>query len=356
MLAVLHFQSQVRGCPVLVRTDNIASKAHVNRKGGTHSRSLMKETSLLFHWAELNLASLKLKHLYGHCDSRLDKPPKSQRGRVATESSSVQGRVSSLQSASDRYVWLKSTAQVGRFFALAMGEGAEASDAFQTLWPQGLLLYAFPPFSLIPLKKTGVQGSPNCTTMVQTSLVSRSVADGKGSGLDFPSTTRPTKSGSPGTSSARSIQTDLMAAERQALSACGYSFRVLNTWLSSRRVSTNQIYGCTWRKFWFGVRESACPISPSTGDILEFLQDVFDLWLSVNTLKRQLATLNSVLTAGGKQNSHPHIWKFLRRVFLLKPPMTHRFPTSDLHKVLTTLMGKPLALFHWSGSLLRCSF
>lgn len=61
-LALLHFLSRVNGQLVLVRMDNITSKAHVNQKGIIHSKSLMKEISLLFTWVEANLTSLRAEH------------------------------------------------------------------------------------------------------------------------------------------------------------------------------------------------------------------------------------------------------------------------------------------------------
>jgi len=53
------------GSHILVATDNTTVKCHINRQGGTHSRSLMKETVLLFSLAQNNSWSLRARHIAG---------------------------------------------------------------------------------------------------------------------------------------------------------------------------------------------------------------------------------------------------------------------------------------------------
>ncbi|XP_039189596.1 kelch-like protein 14 isoform X2 [Crotalus tigris] len=64
-LALHQFRHWIRGFHVLILTDNVASKAHVDCQGGTRSRSLMSEARLLGSWAESNLASLRAEHISG---------------------------------------------------------------------------------------------------------------------------------------------------------------------------------------------------------------------------------------------------------------------------------------------------
>ncbi|XP_013912125.1 PREDICTED: dystrophin-like, partial [Thamnophis sirtalis] len=47
---------------ILVLTDNTATKAYINRQGGTHSRSLMQEAEQLGLWAERHLLSIRAEH------------------------------------------------------------------------------------------------------------------------------------------------------------------------------------------------------------------------------------------------------------------------------------------------------
>ncbi|XP_060541827.1 uncharacterized protein LOC132710188 [Pantherophis guttatus] len=71
-LALLHFQNLITSCDVLVLTDNVTAKAHVNRLGGTHSRVLMDEALLLGLWAESHLKSLRADHISGEENSQAD--------------------------------------------------------------------------------------------------------------------------------------------------------------------------------------------------------------------------------------------------------------------------------------------
>lgn len=74
-LALLHFHHKVFKCHVLVRTDNMITKAYINQQGqeililtktkGTRLRSLMREAFFLFTWAEQSLLSVRVEHLAG---------------------------------------------------------------------------------------------------------------------------------------------------------------------------------------------------------------------------------------------------------------------------------------------------
>lgn len=83
---------------------------------------------------------------------------------------------------------------------------------------------------------------------------------------------------------------------------------------------------------------------PRNRDILEFLQDGLEMGLSAATLQRQATAIGSILRAGSghRVTSHPHIQRFLRGVSLISPPTVHRFPSWELTKVLSALMGPPV--------------
>lgn len=57
-LALCHFQWEIQGCHVLILTDNVATKAHINCQVGTWSRSLMAEAETLGRWAEKHIGSV----------------------------------------------------------------------------------------------------------------------------------------------------------------------------------------------------------------------------------------------------------------------------------------------------------
>lgn len=121
----------------------------------------------------------------------------------------------------------KSNTQVGRFFSRTMGEGAEAVDAFQTSWPEGLLCM-FPLFSVLQLTLRRIRDQGSRVLLIAP-WWPRHNKDGRMSRLDPTSKTSSTTSGSPDAYAARSIQADHMAAERQGLSVCRYPSRLLST-------------------------------------------------------------------------------------------------------------------------------
>ncbi|XP_034260139.2 uncharacterized protein LOC132711049 [Pantherophis guttatus] len=71
-LALRHFQDILLHQHVLVLTDNVTTKAHINREGGTQSRSLLKEMDNLFSWVENHLVSVRAEHILGASNVRAD--------------------------------------------------------------------------------------------------------------------------------------------------------------------------------------------------------------------------------------------------------------------------------------------
>lgn len=71
-LALIHFSKQLEGRNVLLRTDNIAAKAHLNKQGGSRSFSLHKEALILFAWVEKTVCSLRAEHIRGLENTQAD--------------------------------------------------------------------------------------------------------------------------------------------------------------------------------------------------------------------------------------------------------------------------------------------
>lgn len=60
-LALQHFTEGLKH--VLVRTDNISAKAHINKQEGSRSLGLHKEFLKLFSWAEKHILSIRAEHI-----------------------------------------------------------------------------------------------------------------------------------------------------------------------------------------------------------------------------------------------------------------------------------------------------
>lgn len=150
-LALLHFSHALSGRHVLVLTDNISAKAHVNREGGTRSHPLMLETEKLFRWAERHLLSIKADHTSGVANVCADwlsreqiDPAKWQlHPRIFREIASRFGAP-----VLDLFATYRN-AQLPHFISRFPHPLAEDYNALRCRWPQGLL-YAFLPIPLIP--------------------------------------------------------------------------------------------------------------------------------------------------------------------------------------------------------------
>lgn len=57
---------------MLSRTDNVGTKAYINRQGGTQSKALMKEAKRLCLWTEKLHLSLRAEHFAGAINVQAD--------------------------------------------------------------------------------------------------------------------------------------------------------------------------------------------------------------------------------------------------------------------------------------------
>ncbi|XP_060548605.1 uncharacterized protein LOC132712109 [Pantherophis guttatus] len=150
-LALRTFHHLVSNSHVLVLTDNITAKAHVNHQGGTRSLSLMSEVLRLGLWSEIHLASLRAEHISGVTNlqadwlsrQRLDHAEWRLNPRLFHQITTRFG-----MPVLDLFATLDN-AQLPRFISRFPSAQAEAVDALRSPWPPGLL-YAFPPVSLLP--------------------------------------------------------------------------------------------------------------------------------------------------------------------------------------------------------------
>lgn len=211
-----------------------------------------------------------------------------------------------------------------------------------------------PPVCLpsVPLNPTGAQKNQETTSNSypgDPQLATPTVVSNTDQSLDGPSPHSSIQIGhaSPGTAdtpSTGTVQVDSLAFERIGMRRKGYSQKVQDILLASRRQSTNKIYSRTWSKFATWCRSNDInPSRPKVKHILEFLQEGVEKGLSTNTIKRQLATISSILgpRKHGTISTHHDAKRFIKGLKLLNPPTVHRFPTWNLHLVLKVLMGQP---------------
>ncbi|XP_030008050.1 uncharacterized protein LOC115431636 [Sphaeramia orbicularis] len=150
-LALVHFLPVLQGCHVLVRTDSTTAAAYINRQGGTGSLRLSRIAHRLWTWAYKQFLSLRAMHVPGVVNVAADLL--SRRGphpgnwrlhpAVVEEIWHHFGRAVADLFAS------KENAHCPLYYSIERDSPPLGCDAMVHQWPQGLL-YAFPPFSLLP--------------------------------------------------------------------------------------------------------------------------------------------------------------------------------------------------------------
>ncbi len=65
ILGLIHFLPSLRGCHVIVMTDNMLVVSHINRQGGSRSRTLNRPARRLLLWAQDKFLSLRAVHVPG---------------------------------------------------------------------------------------------------------------------------------------------------------------------------------------------------------------------------------------------------------------------------------------------------
>lgn len=150
-LALIHFQDLVEGKDVLVLTDNTTAKAHINKLGGTRSRSLMEEACLLGLWAETHLSSIRADHISGSANVQADSLSRRlvDQGEWSISPSLFQEIIARFRKPVLDLFASWTNHRLPCYFSRFLDLQAEAMDALRSRWPPGLL-YAFPPLPVIP--------------------------------------------------------------------------------------------------------------------------------------------------------------------------------------------------------------
>lgn len=206
-----------------------------------------------------------------------------------------------LQSVSSGFVRQSGQCSAAPFPLRCWTLGAEGTNTLQCKWPLGLL-YSFPSIPLIPRVVRKLLEEKADVILIAPYLVPASLVCGsqrtinrppmeKSAGSDLPSTRGCLSSGSP------MIPVSRLVLEREILKRGHYLAKVIATLLASHRRSTTRIYDATWSFLhcWC-VSLRIDPTCASIPQVLDFLQVGLNAGLAVNTLKRQVVALGTVLS------------------------------------------------------------
>ncbi len=147
-LALNRLKGRLRGEHVLVRTDNTATVAYINRQGGLRSRRMSQLARHLLLWSRKHLRSLRAIHIPGLLNRTADELSRAALpGEWRLHPQTVQ------------LIWRRfGLAQVDLFASLetlhcqlfySLTDGTLGTDALAHSWLRGLRKYAFPPVSLL---------------------------------------------------------------------------------------------------------------------------------------------------------------------------------------------------------------
>ncbi len=147
-LALSRLRGRLQRKDVLVRTDNTATVAYINRQGGLRSRRMSQLARHLLLWSQKHLRSLRAIHIPGVFNRAAD-----ELSRAA-----LPGEWR-LNPQADQLIWARfGAAQVDLFASsetthcqefYSLTEATLGMDALAHSWPRGLRKYAFPPVSLL---------------------------------------------------------------------------------------------------------------------------------------------------------------------------------------------------------------
>ncbi|XP_053195327.1 LOW QUALITY PROTEIN: uncharacterized protein LOC128379724 [Scomber japonicus] len=149
--ALVYFLPAIRGKYVLVRTDNSTVVAYVNRQGGLRSGSLHNLAHKLLLWAHAQGVSLKAIYLPGAVNMAADLLSRGgpRPGEWRLHPQIVEAIWSRFGEAQVDLFASRETTHCPLWYSIAGPTGTLGVDALAGQWPQDLL-YAFPPFLLIP--------------------------------------------------------------------------------------------------------------------------------------------------------------------------------------------------------------
>ncbi len=147
-LALGRLRGRLQRKDVLVRTDNTATVAYINRQGGLRSRRMSQLARHLLLWSQKHLRSLRAIHIPGVFNRAADELSRAALpGEWRLHPQAVQliwGRFGAAQV--DLFASPETT-HCQEFYSLT--EATLGTDALAHSWPRGLRKYAFPPVSLL---------------------------------------------------------------------------------------------------------------------------------------------------------------------------------------------------------------
>ncbi len=349
-LALNRLKRRLRGEHVLVRTDNTATVAYINRQGGLRSRRMSQLARHLLLWSRKHLRSLRAIHIPGLLNRTADELSRAAHpGEWRLHPQTVQ------------LIWRRfGLAQVDLFASLetshcqlfySLTDGTLGTDALAHSWPRGLRKYAFPPVSLLAQTLCKGQRGRGADPARGTILAYQDLVPRADAPRDSPSLADSSEEGSTDSETghlmapaSRPLETSCLVPRQDAEVLGDLPQEVVDTITSARAPSTRHAYALKWNLFveWCSSHREdprRCPIRV----VLSFLQQGLERRLSPSTLKVYVAAIaaNHDPVEGKSVGKHDWVVRFLRGARRLNPPRPPSIPSWDLSLVLRALQQGP---------------
>ncbi|XP_068128360.1 uncharacterized protein [Hyperolius riggenbachi] len=342
--ALTHFDSQIRGTHVTIRTDNNTVVAYLNRQGGTRSHSLWYLSCKILQWAEGHLKSLRAVHLKGTLNCLADFLSRSPLHQDEWSLNEVvfQGLVH-LWGRPDMDLFArKNNTKCQMFCSLCPQDNPCSVDAFSITWNSGLM-YAYPPPFLNSSSSEQITERPSSddhdsAILAQKTMVYTTEEFSYSRSCNAARSSRPAVPGSSFSSRSEAPSAFSLEPEWRSLKQKGFSNGLSETLIQSRKKVTRNIYQKTWNvyKGWCEQNSRDCSLSLS---VLEFLQEGYQKGLSTSTLKVQTAAISVFLER--RLAEEEFFIRFFQALKRIRPLVQSRMPSWDLNTVLQALCNSP---------------
>ncbi len=293
-LAFMYFLPVLGGHHIIVRTDNMAVVSHINRQGGSRSRTLDRLARRLLLWSQDKFLSLRAVHVPGILNLAADflSRQKLRPGEWMLNRQTISQIWDLFGKAEVDLFASQESSQCPLWFSLSFPMTL-GIDAFAHPWPN-VSLYACPPIKLIPAVLCRVKVSsarllliaPYKVLGVNSPLVSVPLGDSDQAGLTVPASEQDLAS------STRTLEVVGMAHTGPRAVMDVLPVEVQETIASARAPATRKLYSSKW-----GVFESWClaraadPVNCPVGPVLEFLQERLTARAAATTLRVYVAAI-----------------------------------------------------------------
>ncbi len=349
-LALSRLRGRLQRKDVLVRTDNTATVAYINRQGGLRSRRM---SQLARHPPPLESEASEVPSCHPHprsvqSGSRRAVPSSTSR-RVETPSPGGSADLGTVRSCPGRPVCISRNHPLPR--VLLPNRGNARHGCTGTQLAPGPAQICVPPSEPTSTDTVQDQGGRGAGLVSGSILAQQDLVPGTHAPRDSPSLANSSEEGSafsetghPMAPAPGPVETPRMVPGWDAEVLADLPQEVALTITSARAPSTRRAYTLKWNLFveWCSSHQED-PRRCSIRAVLSFLQQGLERRLSPSTLKVYVAAISAYHdpVEGKSVGKHNLVVRFLRGARRLNPPRPPSLPSWDLALVLRALITAP---------------